>query len=450
MRWSCTSLSRLGFLLFTCLLNFGIVSAGEFFIHDGDRVVFLGDSITEQGKPGETDRGGLYTTYIEAYVLSRHPKWDVSFRNVGIGGDSAMLTQRQAGPIDREALKNGDDAFLHRKIEEYVARGLSRDVLPLKPTLVTVAFGMNDFGYHSFEERGFRRYIHAENELVKVLRTNGSRVALFTTQPLERQWNVPDSTEELKNTALRKYADGLKSMAAQQGIPFVDRFDRYMDLIRKMRTANPQGNVGGSTDPVHPGPAGHAILAWLILKDLGATPEVSSAEIDANRPAVILAEKCRITDLKRTEDGTLTFRREDEALPMPMDLRADSAWKLAPIVEDLNRYRLKAAGLKAARYAVYIDGELSSTVDARSLKEGWNLATEKGPISTQAQRLLELVWKKNAAFFHRWREVQLDPARQAELPRCDQNLVELEKELTEARQPKAHTFTLKPVLPAAR
>ena len=38
--------------------------AGDFLIRDGDRVVFLGDSITEQR---------LYTTYIEAYALTRHP-----------------------------------------------------------------------------------------------------------------------------------------------------------------------------------------------------------------------------------------------------------------------------------------------------------------------------------------------------------------------------------------
>ena len=50
--------------------------AGEFFIKDGDRVVFLGDSITEQR---------LYTTYIEAYALTRHPGMEtlVSQRRLG-------------------------------------------------------------------------------------------------------------------------------------------------------------------------------------------------------------------------------------------------------------------------------------------------------------------------------------------------------------------------------
>src|SRR6516165_12084929 len=59
--------------------------AGDFLIKDGDRVVFLGDSITEQR---------LYTTYIEAYALTRHPNWKLSFRNVGWGGDTSWLRQR--------------------------------------------------------------------------------------------------------------------------------------------------------------------------------------------------------------------------------------------------------------------------------------------------------------------------------------------------------------------
>src|SRR5690349_15573295 len=69
----------------TFLLLAGGARAGEFQIHDGDRVVFLGDSITEQR---------LYTTYIEAYALTRYPAWKLSFRNVGWGGDTAWLRQR--------------------------------------------------------------------------------------------------------------------------------------------------------------------------------------------------------------------------------------------------------------------------------------------------------------------------------------------------------------------
>ena len=66
------------FVVFLTVL-LGLISsiiAGDFFVKDGDRVVFLGDSITEQR---------LYTTYIEAYVLTRYPKWKLTFRNVAYG-----------------------------------------------------------------------------------------------------------------------------------------------------------------------------------------------------------------------------------------------------------------------------------------------------------------------------------------------------------------------------
>lgn len=58
-----------------------------FFFRDGDRpALLLGDSITEQR---------MYSTLIEAYVLTRFPRWNVSFRNVGWSGDTSWFSQRQ-------------------------------------------------------------------------------------------------------------------------------------------------------------------------------------------------------------------------------------------------------------------------------------------------------------------------------------------------------------------
>src|SRR3954447_7964824 len=77
--------NKLLFVIFLTVAHGMSASSGDFQIHNGDRVVFLGDSITEQR---------LYTTYIEAYALTRHPDWTLTFRNVGWGGDTAWLRQR--------------------------------------------------------------------------------------------------------------------------------------------------------------------------------------------------------------------------------------------------------------------------------------------------------------------------------------------------------------------
>src|SRR5579862_10022240 len=96
--------------------------AAEFLIHDGDRVVFLGDSITEQR---------LYTTYIEAYALTRHPQWKLWFRNVGWGGDTSWLRQRSHP--DEAKLFAAEESTQQKMVDNAVKHGLERDVLPLKP-----------------------------------------------------------------------------------------------------------------------------------------------------------------------------------------------------------------------------------------------------------------------------------------------------------------------------
>src|SRR5580765_7000523 len=147
--------------------------AGDSQIRDGDRVVFLGDSITEQR---------LYTTYIEAYALTRHPNWSLTFRNVGWGGDTSWLRQR-AHPNEAQ-LFAADEASQQKMVEDSVGKGLKRDVLPLKPTLVTVKFGMNDHSYQPFREDIFRAYVRSQAEIGKVLSANGARVAFLTPQPI--------------------------------------------------------------------------------------------------------------------------------------------------------------------------------------------------------------------------------------------------------------------------
>src|ERR1035437_2972779 len=102
---------KLVFTLVAPALLAATVVAGEFFIKDGDRVVFLGDSITEQR---------LYTTYIQAYGLTRHPVWKLWFRNVGWGGDTSWLGQR-AHP-DEKKLFAADEASQQKMVEASIGR----------------------------------------------------------------------------------------------------------------------------------------------------------------------------------------------------------------------------------------------------------------------------------------------------------------------------------------
>ena len=417
-------------------------SAGDFFVRDGDRVVFLGDSITEQK---------LYTTYIEAYALTRHPNWKLTFRNVGWGGDTAWLRQR-AHP-DEGRLFAADETAQQKMVEDSVGRGLGRDVLPLNPTVVTVKFGMNDHSYQKFREDIFRAYVRSQAQIAKVLQAKGARVAFLTSQPIEEK--RPDNDQDVRNQSLRKFSDGLKEVAAKQGATFVDQFDPYMAILLRERAGNPPGMVGGG-DAVHPGPIGHTVMAWAVLKGLGASALVSRAEIDGAASKVAATEACRIQNLK-ISDGTVSFDRLDEALPMPIDPNAEPALKLAPIQSELNCYELRITGLPEKTYQLTIDGEAAGKASAGELAKGWNLANTAGPITAQARQVLSLVFQKNNVYFNQWRNVQLysfpgwaqtpevQNVRAAEIAKLDKQIAELEAQIDQARQPKSRRFELKPL-----
>jgi lysophospholipase L1-like esterase len=416
--------------------------AGDFFIRDGDRVVFLGDSITEQR---------LYTTYLEVYALARQPAWKLTFRNVGWGGDTSWLRQRSH--TDEGELFAADSATQQRMVDEAVGRGLGRDVLPLKPTAVTVKFGMNDHSYQAFRPDIFGAYVRSQEQIAKVLQANGARVAFLTPQPIEDK--RPDPDKDARNQSLRKFSDGLKAVAASTGSAFVDQFDPYMAMLLRERKDNPPVFIGGG-DAVHPGPVGHTVMAWAILKGLDAPAFMSGAEIDGAAGKLLTAQGCRVENLKVSE-GTISFDRLDETLPMPIDARAESALKLAPILGDLGRYELQVSGLPAGSYEVAIDGNAVAKLSSQDLAQGWNLTTTAGPITEQGRELLNLVIKKNDLFFNRWRNVQLynfalpawaqwpesEARRSAELARLDQQIAEQEARIDEVRRPKPHQFTVK-------
>src|SRR6266516_3873961 len=113
-----------------CLLALSALTAAQaqskFLLKDSDRVVFYGDSITDQR---------LYTTFAETYVVTRFPHLQVSFVHSGWGGD--RVSGGGGGPIDVR---------------------LQRDVVAYKPTVMTIMLGMNDGSYRAFNPDIFQRY----------------------------------------------------------------------------------------------------------------------------------------------------------------------------------------------------------------------------------------------------------------------------------------------------
>jgi lysophospholipase L1-like esterase len=408
-----------------------------FFYQDGDTpAVFLGDSVTEQK---------LYTTLIETFVLSRYPSMKITFRNAGWDGDTAWLARR--GDFDM---------------------ALKRDVLNLKPKVVTIDFGMNDA--HGGDDT-FSKFLDAETKLTKSIEKAGGRVALLTPTPEERyEPNAPAGSSF--NVALKKYIDGLKEVADNEKVPFIDVYTPFVNYIEAGRKAGVLTNNAAPIDPsavrltndgVHPNWSGHFIMAAIILQAMHASPDVSSVALDADAHSIIASQGCQVDWMNSSEGpGVVEFKRTDDCIPWPLpnDPKIDVAMKIPGFDpgNTLNRYMLKVTGLKEAAYTLTVDNIKVGVFTGNDLANGINLSMVKqGPIYDQEQQLLKAVMDKNDAYFERWRNVQLyempnwldqissEDIRKHKLEQMDTEIAGSEKDIEALRQPATHTFKLVPV-----
>src|SRR5579872_2872371 len=233
--------------------------AADFFFRDGDVVVMIGDSITEQH---------LYSNFVEMWTVSRFPTWKLTFRNVGIGGDRSV---------------GGNSRF-------------ARDVLVHKPTAMTVDFGMNDGGYRAFADDTFKPYMDGLQGMANQAQAAHIRTAWITPQPLDNGDQGPTALVGYNQT-LERFSAGVKTIADKNGGVFVDQFHPYLAALDRARSRDAKYERITGGDAVHPGPPGQALMAASILKGLNFPALVSSAEIDAAGNKVVAAKNCTVENV---------------------------------------------------------------------------------------------------------------------------------------------------------
>ena len=329
--------------------------AGEFFFRDGDTVVVMGDSITEQH---------LYSNYLEAWTLLRFPTWNITFHNVGIGGDSS---------------RGGNGRFV-------------RDVAAYKPTTLTVDFGMNDGGYRPFDQSFFDNYMAGLTGIAKQAKEAKLRVAWITPSPVEKNEN--GAAIEGYNRTLERFSQGVHDVAAENGGVFVDQFHPCVAVQNRARAVKPSNRVGGG-DAVHFGPPGQAVMASAILKGLRFPALVAAVEIDA-AGKVCKSDNCQVTEATATSGG-VKFTQLDKALPFfPAEAAAILKW--SPILDEMNQYTLKVAGLAEGKYDLQLGGKTVAQYTSGQLAAGVNLAQaalKTGPVAEQVQVIWTAIKEKN-------------------------------------------------------
>jgi len=389
-------------------------------LRDGDRVVFYGDSITDQR---------LYTVFAETYAVTRFPKMNVAFTHSGWGGD--RVTGGGGGPIDVR---------------------IWRDVLPYDPTVITIMLGMNDGRYKPFDQQAFDDYTAGYKHIVETLERQlpGIRITAIQPSPYDDVTRAP-LFEGGYNSVLLRFADFLKQLAGEQKLGLADLNSPVVALLTKAKDLDSAGAAKLIPDRVHPGPGGHLIMAEALLKSWNAPDTVSAVEIDAAAKRVVRQVNTNISDVQFGRRYTWT--QLDEALPMPFDTHDASialAVRASDFVEALDRQPLSVRGLAAGRYTLLIDGDSMGNFTAAQLAAGVNLAELPTPMARQAAAVHALTVQHVSIHQARWRQVQvpLEKSGAGHLPDALQSLDRLEADLVRAQraaaQPKPHQFELVP------
>ena len=411
-----------------CSVRSGAAKPAPFYLKPGDRVVFYGDSITDQR---------LYTTYIESYCMSRFPNKHFTFIHSGWGGD--RVTGGGGGPIDTR---------------------LKRDVLAYKPTVVTICLGMNDGSYRAFDNGIFETYVkgyrHILDTLIKAL--PGVRITLVTASAYD-DVTRPDGFLGGYNATLVAYGQAVRELGREYGLVVADTNAPLVSALARAHAEDAEISSQILRDRVHPGPGGHRVMAAAVLTAWNAPSTVAAAEIDASASKVVRTTNTQISDLTVANDK-ISFTETDGSLPWPLDRDPGNnkdmllTFSVTDVENDLNRATLKISGLKAANYHLSVDGADCGTLRNEELASGVDMAAITAlPECAQSQKLLALTRKHNDLHFRRWRQVQVTPTSNGLNPSPDtlQKMNALDaaesaavQEQQKAALPQSHKIVLTP------
>ncbi len=317
---------------------------GPLLLMQGDRLAICGDSITEQK---------MYSRIMETYLTTCVPQIQVTVRQYGWSGEKT-------------------DGFLRR---------MDQDCLTFQPTVATLAYGMNDSRYRPFDETNGRWYRDHYTAIVQNFKAHDVRVVVGSPGCAGKiaEWvQSRAGTLEQHNLHLCALRDIAMGVAQQEDVRFADIFWPMMQAQvfapgQHGATDEKLYLVAGQ-DGIHPGWAGHVIMAWSMLRSLGLDGELGMFTIDLTNNTALASEGHVVDEFA---NGKLTLTSHRFPFCASGDLNDHnsirSGMTLVPFAEDLNRLILKVKVSVPGMYRVSW-GDASKEFTSEQLTEGVNLA----------------------------------------------------------------------------
>ena len=202
---------------------------------------------------------------------------------------------------------------------------------------------VNDASYRAFDPAIFETYAAGYRHLVARLKEAlpGVRLTLIQPSPFDDVTRPPTFPGGY-NAVLRRYGEFVATLAGETGATVVDLNTPVVAGLEKVQRTAPALARQLIPDRVHPGPAGHLVMAAALLRAWGARGLVTRVVLDAMGPRVAAADGAAVREL------------------------------------------LEVAGLAPGRYRLTIDGKDVGELSAAELAAGVDLARLDTPMRQQA------------------------------------------------------------------
>jgi lysophospholipase L1-like esterase len=236
------------------------------------RVLFLGDSITENG---------LYVSFIEYFLQKEYPSLTFDIISIGLGSETVSGLSENHRQYPRPCLFER----LQRALEN------------IKPDFVVACYGMNDGIYNPQSATRMKAYQDGILKLINDVKATGAVIILLTPPPFDA---LPVAEKVVQagaeyygysapffryDSVLADYSQWIMSLNILD-VSSIDLHTPMNDFLNQQRQTDP--NYCFSSDGVHPSAQGHLFMARQFLKALqvplpmqNLAEEMSAVESDS-------------------------------------------------------------------------------------------------------------------------------------------------------------------------
>jgi len=221
----------------------------------GKRILFLGDSITQNGQ---------YVSFLSYYLQKQYPNNQFDIISIGLGSETVSCLTENDHPFPRPCL------------EERLTRALEK----IQPEIIFASYGMNDGIYHPQSTDRFEAYQKGIEALKQAAKEQGAALILMSPPPFDalpiQEKLAPDTATEFSyrspyaayDEELGDYSSWLQTQKTEN-LDVIDLHSGVNAYINKKRVEQPQFSF--SQDGIHPNAQGHLLMATIILDHYGIT-----------------------------------------------------------------------------------------------------------------------------------------------------------------------------------